>query len=39
MGLFSLMMLAMGVLQLRGWDFDLDSKSGKFSIKRYGEGE
>ncbi len=30
--------LAAAVMQWRGWDIDLDSKTGKLSIKRFGEG-
>jgi hypothetical protein len=35
MGLF---FLGASVLQWRGWDIDLDSKTGKFSIKQFGTG-
>ena len=30
--------LGVAALQWRGWDIDLDSKTGKMSIKRFGEG-
>lgn len=34
----SLLLFVGGALQWRGWDIDLDSKTGKLSIKRFGEG-
>jgi hypothetical protein len=34
----SLFFLAMAALYWRGWGLDLDSKSGRFSIKRFGSG-
>ena len=34
----ALFMLGAGVLQWRGWDIDLDSKTHKISIKRFGTG-
>lgn len=37
-GLISLFCIAAAVLQWRGWDIDLDSKTGKLSIKRFGTG-
>ena len=33
-----LFFLGASVLQWRGWDIDLDSKTGKISIKRFGTG-
>lgn len=33
-----LFLLGAAVLQWRGWDIDLDSKTGKISIKRFGTG-
>ena len=32
-------LLGVAALQWNGWDFGHDSKTGKFSIKRFGEGE
>ncbi|MAG93813.1 MAG: hypothetical protein CMJ48_08705 [Planctomycetaceae bacterium] len=37
-GAMSLFMLVAGLLAWYGWDIDLDSKTGKVSIKRFGEG-
>ncbi|MGC1274059.1 MAG: DUF3592 domain-containing protein [Planctomycetaceae bacterium] len=37
-GMLSLFFLTVGVLQYRGWDVDLDSKTGKVSIQRFGAG-
>jgi hypothetical protein len=37
--LMSLFFLGVAVLQWRGLDVDLDSKTGKISIKRFGEGQ
>jgi hypothetical protein len=37
-GVISLFLVAAGVLQWYGWDIDLDSKTGKLSIKRFGTG-
>ncbi|MCA9069325.1 MAG: hypothetical protein KDA84_10400, partial [Planctomycetaceae bacterium] len=37
--LMGLGFIAAAVLQWMGWDIDMDSKTGKFSIKRFGEGE
>jgi hypothetical protein len=37
-GALSLGFLVGAVLSWRGWDIDLDSKTGKLSIKRFGEG-
>jgi hypothetical protein len=37
-GLVSLLLLGVGLMQLSGWDIDLDSKTGKVSIKRFGTG-
>ncbi len=37
--LMCLFFLGAAALQWRGWDIDLDSKTGKISIKRFGEGE
>jgi hypothetical protein len=34
----SLLALVAAVLQFNGWDIDLDSKTGKISIKRFGTG-
>jgi hypothetical protein len=36
--LLSLFFLAMAILMWLGWDIDLDSKTGRFSIKRFGTG-
>jgi hypothetical protein len=36
--LLSLFLVVAGVMQLKGWDIDMDSKTGKISIKRFGEG-
>lgn len=36
--LMALFFLGAAVLQWKGWDIDLDSKTGKISIKRFGEG-
>ena len=36
--LLGLFFLGGAALQWRGWDIDLDSKTGKISIKRFGEG-
>ena len=38
-GLMSLLMLGAGAMQFCGWDIDLDSKSGKLAIKRWGTGQ
>jgi hypothetical protein len=38
LALICLFLLAAAVLQWRGWDIDLDSKTGKISIKRFGTG-
>ncbi len=35
-GLLCLLLLVAAALQWRGWDIDLDSKTGKVSIKRFG---
>jgi len=37
-GLLSLVLLVAAALQWHGWDIDLDSKTGKVSIKRFGTG-
>lgn len=37
--LMGLGFLAAAVLQWMGWDIDMDSKTGKLSIKRFGEGD
>ncbi len=37
-GVMALFFLAVGVMQWSGWDIDLDSKTGKISIKRFGTG-
>ncbi len=37
--LLGLLFLAGAALQWKGWDINLDSKTGKISIKRFGEGE
>lgn len=37
-GMLSLFFLTIGVLQYCGWDIDLDSKTGKVSIQRFGAG-
>ncbi len=34
----SLLLLTAGALQWNGWDIDLDTKTGKISIKRFGTG-
>jgi hypothetical protein len=36
--LLGLFLLGVGVMQFLGWDIDLDSKTGKLSVKRFGEG-
>jgi hypothetical protein len=38
LAVMSLFFLAMSALYWRGWGLDLDSKTGRFSIKRYGSG-
>jgi len=38
-GFMSLIVLGIAILFWFGWDLDMDSKTGKFSIKRFGEGE
>ncbi len=38
-GLMSLFIFSLGILQLCGWDLDLDSKSGKLAVKRFGAGQ
>ncbi len=35
-GLIALLFLAAGLMQWAGWDIDLDSKTGKVSVKRFG---
>ncbi|MEX2175075.1 MAG: hypothetical protein WD872_11980 [Pirellulaceae bacterium] len=37
--LLSLGLLGAGIMQLWGWDIDLDSKTGKLSITRFGAGK
>ena len=37
-GVIALLMAAGALLAFKGWDLDLDSQTGRFSIKRYGEG-
>jgi len=37
-GLMALGFISVGVMGLRGWDIDMDSKTGRVSIKRFGEG-
>jgi len=37
--LICIFFLAAAALQWKGWDIDLDSKTGRISIKRFGEGE
>lgn len=37
-GMMALFFLLVGILQYRGWDIDLDSKTGKVSIQRFGAG-
>jgi hypothetical protein len=37
-GLVALFLVVVGVMQWYGWDIDLDSKTGKISIKRFGSG-
>jgi len=37
-GLVALFLVVVGVMQWYGWDIDLDSKTGKISIKRFGMG-
>lgn len=37
--LMCLFFLGVAVMQWNGWDIDLDSKTGKLSIKRFGEGK
>lgn len=37
-GVMALFFLAVGVMQWSGWDIDLDSKTGRLSIKRFGTG-
>jgi len=37
-GLFCLFLLVAAALSWRGIDIDFDSQTGKFSLKRYGEG-
>lgn len=37
-GVLSVFFLVVGVMQWRGWDIDLDSKTGRISIKRFGTG-
>jgi hypothetical protein len=36
--IMSILLLTIAALQWRGWDLDLDSRTHKFSIKRFGEG-
>ena len=36
--LLCLFLFAVALMQWNGWDFDIDSKTKKFSIKRFGEG-
>jgi hypothetical protein len=38
LALISLFLMAAAVLQWRGWDIDLDSKTRKISIKQFGTG-
>jgi hypothetical protein len=38
LSLMGLLFLFGGMLNWRGWDIDLDSKTRKFSIKRFGTG-
>lgn len=38
LAVFCLFLIAAAVLHWRGWDIDLDSKTGKISIKRFGTG-
>lgn len=38
-GLMSLFIFSLGILQLCGWDLDLDSKGGKVAVKRFGAGQ
>lgn len=37
-GIMSIVFLVGSILSWRGWDIDLDSKTGKVSIKQFGEG-
>lgn len=37
-GVMALLFLGVGAIQWAGWDIDLDSKTGKLSVKRFGTG-
>ena len=37
--LMCIFFLGAAALQWKGWEIDMDSKTGKISIKRFGEGE